>query len=69
MQWCVMVGWAAPGASRAPLALPSALPDLLAAFCCSLVHLVSRCFLEELMRRDLSCKFCSVILGRDKTSE
>lgn len=45
------------GAAGSPLTLPSALPNLLAPFCCSLVHLVSRCFLEELMRRDPSCKF------------
>lgn len=48
-------------ALASPLTLPSALPNLLAAFCCSLARLVSRCSLEELMRRDPSCKFSSVI--------
>lgn len=31
--------------------------DLPAPSSCSLVRLASRCFLEESMRRDLSCKF------------
>lgn len=48
------------GAVGSPLTSPSALPNLSAPFCCSLVPLVSRCFLEELMRRDLSCKFGSL---------
>lgn len=52
------------GAVDSPLTLSLALPNLLALFCCSLVHLVLRCFLEELMRRDPSCKFVSLNPGQ-----
>lgn len=52
------------GALGSPLTLPLALPNLSAPFCCSLARSVSRCFLEELMRRDPSCKFGSLNPGQ-----